>query len=91
MSDRIYPELKPSESSSVSPIFPGTQAECDYLINLAKPHMQKWMVAVSSSGKSKDTWWRSSSGTFLPRGRDKIIRDIEKRVADFSFIPVYAV
>jgi len=33
----------------------------------------------------------TSSGTFLPRGRDKIIRDIEKRVADFSFIPVYVV
>ncbi|KAG6767101.1 hypothetical protein POTOM_028280 [Populus tomentosa] len=63
-----------------------TKAECDYLINLAKPHMQKSMV-VSSSGKSKDSRVRTSSGTFLPRGRDKIIRDIEKRIADFSFIP----
>ena len=34
---------------------------------------------------------RTSSGIFLPRGRDKIIRDIEKRIADFSFIPVYVV
>lgn len=25
---------------------------------------------------------------FLSRGRDKIIRDIEKRIADFTFIPV---
>ena len=31
---------------------------------------------------------RTSSGTFLSRGRDKIVRDIEKRIADFSFIPV---
>ncbi|KAF5960892.1 hypothetical protein HYC85_002101 [Camellia sinensis] len=30
---------------------------------------------------------RTSSGAFLPRGRDKIIRNIEKRIADFSFIP----
>ncbi|XP_011014780.1 PREDICTED: probable prolyl 4-hydroxylase 10 [Populus euphratica] len=64
-----------------------TKAECDYLINLAKPHMQKSMVVDSSSGKSKDSRVRTSSGTFLPRGRDKIIRDIEKRIADFSFIP----
>lgn len=31
---------------------------------------------------------RTSSGTFLRRGRDKIIRNIEKRIADFTFIPV---
>ncbi|KAJ6916548.1 prolyl 4-hydroxylase 10 [Populus alba x Populus x berolinensis] len=64
-----------------------TKEECEYLINLAKPHMQKSMVVDSSSGKSKDSRVRTSSGTFLPRSRDKIIRDIEKRIADFSFIP----
>lgn len=31
---------------------------------------------------------RTSSGTFLRRGRDKIIRNIEQRIADFTFIPV---
>jgi hypothetical protein len=31
---------------------------------------------------------RTSSGTFLRRGKDKIIRDIEKRIADYTFIPV---
>ena len=31
---------------------------------------------------------RTSSGMFLKRGRDKIIRNIEKRIADFAFIPV---
>jgi sulfur transfer complex TusBCD TusB component (DsrH family) len=31
---------------------------------------------------------RTSSGTFLARGQDKIIRGIEKRIADFTFIPV---
>ena len=25
---------------------------------------------------------------FLRRGQDKIVRDIEKRIADFTFIPV---
>lgn len=31
---------------------------------------------------------RTSSGTFLNRGRDKIVQNIEKRIADFAFIPV---
>ncbi|XP_057500168.1 probable prolyl 4-hydroxylase 10 [Actinidia eriantha] len=62
--------------------------ECEYLINLAKPHMQKSTVVDSATGKSKDSRVRTSSGTFLPRGRDKIVRNIEKRIADFTFIPV---
>ncbi|KAF7129033.1 hypothetical protein RHSIM_Rhsim10G0205900 [Rhododendron simsii] len=62
--------------------------ECEYLINLAKPHMQKSSVVDSTTGQSKDSRVRTSSGTFLARGRDKIIRTIEKRIADFTFIPV---
>lgn len=65
-----------------------SKEECEYLINLAKPHMQKSTVVDSETGKSKDSRVRTSSGTFLPRGRDKIIRNIEKRIADFTFIPV---
>ncbi|KAM3282817.1 hypothetical protein P3S67_026462 [Capsicum chacoense] len=62
--------------------------ECEYLISLAKPHMQKLSVVDSSTGKSMDSRVRTSSGTFLARGRDKVIRDIEKRIADVTFIPV---
>ncbi|XP_057953381.1 probable prolyl 4-hydroxylase 10 [Malania oleifera] len=62
--------------------------ECEYLINLAKPHMHKSTVVDSATGKSKDSRVRTSSGTFLTRGRDNIIRRIEKRIADFAFIPV---
>ncbi|CAN6582441.1 hypothetical protein ACFX13_043146 [Malus domestica] len=65
-----------------------SKEECDYLINLAKPHMVKSSVVDSKTGKSKDSRVRTSSGMFLKRGRDKIIRDIEKRIADFTFIPV---
>ncbi|XP_021691087.2 probable prolyl 4-hydroxylase 10 isoform X1 [Hevea brasiliensis] len=65
-----------------------SKEECDYLINLANPHMQKSTVVDSESGKSKDSRVRTSTGTFLPRGRDKKIREIEKRIADFTFIPV---
>lgn len=62
--------------------------ECEYLIELAKPHMEKSTVVDSATGKSKDSRVRTSSGTFLKRGRDKIIRNIEKRIADFTFMPV---
>ncbi|ESW29863.1 hypothetical protein PHAVU_002G104900 [Phaseolus vulgaris] len=65
-----------------------TKEECDYLIDIAKPSMQKSTVVDSETGKSKDSRVRTSSGTFLPRGRDKIVRNIEKKIADFSFIPV---
>ncbi|CAI0392755.1 unnamed protein product [Linum tenue] len=65
-----------------------SKEECEYLISLAKPHMVKSTVVDSDTGKSRDSRVRTSSGTFLARGRDKVIRDIEKRIADFTFIPV---
>ncbi|XWS45604.1 hypothetical protein CRYUN_Cryun15aG0150700 [Craigia yunnanensis] len=65
-----------------------SKEECEYLIDLAKPHMEKSTVVDSKTGKREDSRVRTSSGTFLARGRDKIIRNIEKRIADFSFIPV---
>ncbi|MCL7027399.1 hypothetical protein MKW94_027980 [Papaver nudicaule] len=64
-----------------------SEEECKYLIDLAKPHMEKSTVVDSETGKSKDSRVRTSSGTFLKRGQDKIIRSIEKRIADFTFIP----
>ncbi|GKC56469.1 probable prolyl 4-hydroxylase 10, partial [Tanacetum coccineum] len=68
--------------------FKKSQEECEYLINLAKPHMVKSTVVDSDTGKSTDSRVRTSSGTFLARGRDKTIRTIEKRIADFTFLPV---
>lgn len=65
-----------------------TKEECDYLIDIAKPNMHKSTVVDSETGKSKDSRVRTSSGTFIARGRDNIVRNIEKRIADFTFIPV---
>ncbi|KAK8914537.1 hypothetical protein KSP39_PZI023529 [Platanthera zijinensis] len=50
--------------------------------------MAKSNVVDSTTGKSKDSRVRTSSGMFVKRGRDKIVWAIEKRIADFSFIPV---
>ncbi|XP_073059582.1 probable prolyl 4-hydroxylase 3 [Primulina eburnea] len=64
-----------------------SKEECEYLINFARPHMKKSTVVDSKTGKSKDSRVRTSSGMFLRRGQDKIIRTIEKRIADYTFIP----
>lgn len=65
-----------------------TQVECNHLIEVAKPSLVKSTVIDSATGKSKDSRVRTSSGTFLVRGQDHIIKRIEKRIADFTFIPV---
>ncbi|CAH9105853.1 unnamed protein product [Cuscuta europaea] len=62
--------------------------ECEYLINRAKPYMEKSTVVDNETGKSKDSRVRTSSGTFLAREGNQIISNIEKRIADFTFIPV---
>ncbi|CAH9128049.1 unnamed protein product [Cuscuta epithymum] len=65
-----------------------SREECEYLISLAKPHMAKSTVVDSKTGKSKDSRVRTSSGMFLKRGRDQVVKSIEKRIADYTFIPV---
>ncbi|PKI45624.1 hypothetical protein CRG98_033940 [Punica granatum] len=64
-----------------------SKEECEYLISLAKPHLAKSTVVDDKSGGSVDSNVRTSNGMFLRRGQDRIIRDIEKRIADFTFIP----
>ncbi|KAL2633459.1 hypothetical protein R1flu_004938 [Riccia fluitans] len=65
-----------------------TDEECEHLIKLARPNMQKSTVVDSATGRSKDSRVRTSSGTFLNRGQDPIIAGIEKKIADFTFVPV---
>lgn len=65
-----------------------SKEECEYLIAQAKPHMRKSTVVDSKTGKSKDSRVRTSSGMFLKRGKDKTIMNLERRIADFTFIPV---
>ncbi|XP_030531401.2 probable prolyl 4-hydroxylase 3 [Rhodamnia argentea] len=65
-----------------------SREECEYLVSLAKPRISKSTVVDGSTGKSMDSGVRTSSGMFLNRGQDKIVRAIEKRIADFTHIPV---
>ncbi|RID50928.1 hypothetical protein BRARA_H01625 [Brassica rapa] len=65
-----------------------TNEECEHLISLAKPSMKKSKVVDVKTGGSKDSRVRTSSGTFLKRGQDEIVEEIENRISDFTFIPV---
>ncbi|XP_076923949.1 putative prolyl 4-hydroxylase 10 [Bidens hawaiensis] len=65
-----------------------SQEECDHLINTARPHMAKSTVVDSVTGQSKDSRVRTSSGTFLQRGQDETVRAIEKRISEFTFLPM---
>ncbi|KAI3763531.1 hypothetical protein L2E82_13445 [Cichorium intybus] len=44
-----------------------SQDECNHLINLAKPNMEKSTVVDNETGKSVDSRVRTGSGTFLAR------------------------
>ncbi|KAK8652460.1 hypothetical protein V6N13_126492 [Hibiscus sabdariffa] len=64
-----------------------TREECDHLITLAKDKLEKSMVADSESGKSVASEVRTSSGMFLSKAQDKVVADIESRIAAWTFLP----
>ncbi|KMZ73296.1 putative Prolyl 4-hydroxylase alpha subunit [Zostera marina] len=49
--------------------------------------MKMSTVVDSTTGKSTGSKVRTSSGMFLQRGSDEVITAIEKRLADYTFIP----
>ncbi|XP_027917188.1 probable prolyl 4-hydroxylase 10 isoform X2 [Vigna unguiculata] len=65
-----------------------TKEECEYLINIAKPNMKRSTVIETETGIIKTSSERTSFGTLLARGLDKTVRNIEKRIADFTHVPV---
>ncbi|CAI5468324.1 unnamed protein product [Closterium sp. Yama58-4] len=65
-----------------------TAKECLYLIHKAAPNMVKSTVVDSDSGGSYSSKIRTSSGSFLSRGSDEVVTSIEKRISDFSHLPV---
>ena len=62
-------------------------AECDHIIKLATPSMTKSTVVDTATGKSVDSQIRTSHGTFLRRGQDEVVADVERRIAEFSMVP----
>ncbi|XP_043704602.1 probable prolyl 4-hydroxylase 7 [Telopea speciosissima] len=64
-----------------------SEEECDHLINLARYKLEKSMVADNESGKSIMNEVRTSSGMFLRKEQDEIVKSIEARIAAWSFLP----
>ncbi|KAH7435237.1 hypothetical protein KP509_06G055500 [Ceratopteris richardii] len=53
----------------------------------ARGKLEKSMVADNESGKGVLSEIRTSSGTFIDKHHDKIVRCIEERIATFTFLP----
>ncbi|XP_042496529.1 probable prolyl 4-hydroxylase 7 [Macadamia integrifolia] len=64
-----------------------SEEECDHLINLARDKLEKSMVADNESGKSIMNEVRTSSGMFLTKEQDEIVKNIEARIAAWTFLP----
>jgi hypothetical protein len=70
--------------------FPGflTDDECDELVRLAEPKLKRSGVVDSATGKSKLDDVRSSSGQFFSRGEHEVVARVERRVAQWTHLPV---
>ncbi|PSC75580.1 putative prolyl 4-hydroxylase 4 [Micractinium conductrix] len=62
--------------------------ECDHIMKLAAPSLQRSGVVETGSGVQKVDKVRTSKGMFLRRGHDPIIADIEARIAKWTLMPV---
>ncbi|XP_071940336.1 prolyl 4-hydroxylase 2-like isoform X2 [Coffea arabica] len=64
-----------------------TDEECNHLISLAKSELKRSAVADNLSGESKLSEVRTSSGMFIPKGKDPIVAGIEEKIATWTFLP----
>ncbi|KAJ4913976.1 putative prolyl 4-hydroxylase 11 [Raphanus sativus] len=62
--------------------------ECEHLISLAKPYMKRSRLRDPGNGGGDESSARTSTGTFIGRGHDKIVEEIENRISEFTFLPV---
>ncbi|KAG6542532.1 hypothetical protein Mapa_016003 [Marchantia paleacea] len=64
-----------------------TDEECDHIIMLARNKLKKSMVADNESGKSVESEIRTSSGMFLTKAQDEIVKRVEDKIAAWTFLP----
>ncbi|GAB4818416.1 hypothetical protein N2152v2_005462 [Parachlorella kessleri] len=65
-----------------------TEEECDHIVSLAEPRLQRSGVVNTDTGGSEVSEIRTSQGVFLERNEDPIIADIEERIARWTLLPV---
>ena len=64
-----------------------TDEECEHMKGLARANLVASTVVDSKTGKQLNSSVRTSSGTFLKRGEDEVVRRIEKRISLVTMIP----
>ncbi|KAL0708517.1 hypothetical protein Bca4012_074943 [Brassica carinata] len=64
-----------------------TDLECDHLISLARENLQRSAVADNDNGDSQVSDVRTSSGTFISKGKDPIVSGIEDKLSTWTFLP----
>ncbi|EFN51228.1 hypothetical protein CHLNCDRAFT_141231 [Chlorella variabilis] len=65
-----------------------TEEECDHIVALAKPHLERSGVVDTATGGSEISDIRTSKGMFLERGHDDTVAAIEERIARWTLLPV---
>jgi prolyl 4-hydroxylase len=67
-----------------------TSEECDHMIKEALPYLQRsTVIDESKAHEGKLDWRRSSQGMFFPpHPRDRILRRVERRIAEVTGLPV---
>ena len=63
-------------------------SECDYIVQSSTNGMAKSTVVDNNTGKSVPSTIRTSDGTFIGRGANSVISDIERRISEWSHVPV---
>ncbi|XP_068647322.1 probable prolyl 4-hydroxylase 6 isoform X2 [Aristolochia californica] len=61
--------------------------ECDHLILLTRGKLKRSKVAAHELGKINVSPDRTSSGVFLDKGHDEVVRWIEDRISSWTFLP----
>jgi prolyl 4-hydroxylase len=61
--------------------------ECDFLVDHSKPNMFKSGVVDAENGGSAFSDIRTSTGSFVPKGLNVLIQNIERRIARWSQLP----
>eukprot|EP00898_Chlorokybus_atmophyticus_P004182 jgi/Chlat1/4765/Chrsp308S00367 len=61
--------------------------ECDHMIQISKSQLYRSGV-VGENGQSKESEIRTSKGTFLSRGQDKVVKGIVDSIAMWTLLPM---
>ncbi|CAI7847321.1 unnamed protein product [Closterium sp. NIES-53] len=65
-----------------------TDEECDHIISLAEPSLERSTVIAAASSGSEVSDIRTSFGTFIDKGADDVIARVERRIEAWTHLPV---